>query len=48
MDTDLRRKMGKEFNIAPVAKDFERQILIAAGNSAVDIVSRLGRHKKVN
>jgi len=48
MDTDLRRKMGKEFNIAPVAKDFERQILIAAGNNAVDIVSRLGRHKMVN
>ena len=41
-------KMGKEFNIAPVAKDFERQILIAAGNNAVDIVSRLGRHKMVN
>lgn len=48
MDTDLRRKMGKEFNIAPVAKDFERQIFIAAGNNAVDIVSRLGRHKMVN
>jgi len=48
MDTDLRRKMGKEFNIAPVAKDFERQILIAADKNAVNIISRLGRHKKVN
>ncbi len=48
MDTDLRRKMGKEFNIAPVAKDFELQILVAADKNAANIISRLGRHKKVN
>jgi hypothetical protein len=46
-DVDLRRRMAKEFNISPDAKDFERQILVATGGSAVDIIRRLGYHKPV-
>lgn len=48
MDKDIRRKIGKEFNISPVAKDFELQIFVAVQNDAVRIVSSLGRHKRVN
>ena len=48
MDSDLRRKIAKEFNISPVAKDFERQILVAANSNAVDIIRRLGYHKEVS
>jgi hypothetical protein len=47
MNSDLRRSIAKEFNISPVAKDFERQILVAANNNAVDIIRRLGYHKEV-
>lgn len=47
MDSDLRRKVAKEFNISPVAKDFERQILVAANNNAVDIIRRMGYHKEI-
>ena len=47
VDSDVRRNIAKEFNISPVAKDFERQILIAASNNAVDIIRRLGYHKPV-
>ena len=43
----LRRTAAKEFNISPQTKDFERQILIAASNNAVDILRRLGYHKQV-
>lgn len=43
----LRRMAGKEFSISPESKDFERQILIAANNNAVDIIRRLGYHKEV-
>ena len=46
-DVDLRRRMAKEFNISPDAKDFERQILVATGGNAVDIIRRLGYHKPV-
>lgn len=47
VDSSVRRNIAKEFNISPIAKDFERQILVATNNNAVDIIRRLGYHKEV-
>jgi hypothetical protein len=46
-DTDIRRRIAKEFNISPDAPGFERQVLIAADNHAPDIIRRLGYHKEI-
>ncbi len=46
-DMDIRRRIAKEFNISPDDRSFERQILVATGNHAPDIIRRLGYHKEV-
>jgi len=46
-DIDIRRRIAKEFNISADAPGFERQILVATGNHAPDIIRRLGYHKEV-